>query len=66
MNRNYLRVSALALFLYLSVAPVAVARQRDHDVFTGPGERIIRIIKKVRTFFRGISSQEDLPVPPIP
>ncbi|MFL6246612.1 MAG: hypothetical protein ACJ74H_11345 [Thermoanaerobaculia bacterium] len=67
MNRQYLRVAALAVFLYLSLAPVAsAAPRRDRDLILDPGDRIVRIIKKVKNFFRGISSQDDYPLPPRP
>jgi hypothetical protein len=65
MNRKYSRVAALALFLYLSVSPVAVAAQRDRDVITGPRERVVRIVKKVKNFFRGFTSQDEW-TPPRP
>ena len=66
MNRNYSRVVALALFVYLSVAPAALAVPRlDRDLID-PGERVVRIIKKIKNFFRGFTSQEDTQVPPFP
>lgn len=68
MNRRYLRVAALAAFLYLSLSPIASAAprgDRDRDRLD-PRERIVKIVKKVKNFFRGISSQEDLPLPPTP
>jgi hypothetical protein len=66
MNRNYTRVAALALFLYLSISPAAhAASRRDRDLITDPGERVVRIVKKIKNFFRGFTSQDDLG-PPIP
>lgn len=66
MNRKYLRVAALALFLYLSVTPAAIAApQRDRDVIAGPGERVVRIVKKIKNFFRGFTSQDEW-TPPLP
>jgi len=67
MNRNYLRIAALALFLYLSLSPaMAAASRRDRDGIVDPGERVVRIVKKVKNFFRGFTSQEDTQVPPVP
>ena len=67
MNRKYLRVAALAVFLYLSVVPTVLAAPRgDRERIAGPGDPIVRITKKIKTFFRGLTSQEDLPVPPRP
>jgi hypothetical protein len=66
MKLNYTRVGALALFLYLTVSPIATAAPRDHDAIAGPVERVVRVIKKVKYFFRGYTSQEDGHVPPIP
>ena len=67
MNRHHLRIAALALFLYLALSPVASASpRRDRDLITGPGDRIVRIVKKVKNFFRGIASQDDYPIPPRP
>jgi hypothetical protein len=67
MNRKFSRVAALALFLYVAVAPIAnAASRRDRDLISDPGERIVRIAKKVKNFFRGIGSQDDQQIPPIP
>ena len=66
MNRNYSRVAALALFLYLSLSPIATAApRRDRDGIVDPGDRIVRIVKKVKNFFRGFTSQDELN-PPTP
>jgi hypothetical protein len=66
-RRRYLRVAALAVFLYLSVSPIASAAQkRDRDVIVDPRERIVRVIKKVRNFFRGLTSEDDGLTPPRP
>jgi hypothetical protein len=66
MNRNYPRVAALALVVCLSYSPTATAiSARDRDAITGPRERIVRIVKKVKNFFRGISSHDEW-IPPKP
>jgi hypothetical protein len=66
MNRNYTRVAALAFFLFLSISPAAdAAPRRDRDLITDPGERVVRIVKKIKNIFRGFTSQDDLG-PPIP
>jgi hypothetical protein len=66
MNRNYSRVAALALFLYLSVSPMAnAAPRRDREQIADPGQRIVRIIKKIKNIFRGFTSQDELN-PPLP
>ena len=66
MNRNHSRVAALVLFLYLSLSPAATAApQRDRDAIVDPGERIVRIIKKIKSYFSGITSQDEL-TPPTP
>jgi hypothetical protein len=67
MNRRYLRVAALTVFLYLLVSPIASAAQKkDRDVIVDPGERVVRVIKKVRNFFRGLTTQDDGLTPPRP
>jgi len=67
MNRNYSRIGALALFLYLSVSPAAnAASQKDRDLISEPRERVVRIVKKIKNFFRGIGSQDDQQLPPTP
>jgi len=67
MNRHYPRIAALALFLYLSLSPDAsAASHRDRDSIVDPGHRIVRIIKKFKNFFRGISSHDEYPTPPRP
>ena len=66
MNRKYLRVAALALVVFLSVSPAAMAEhQRDRDVISGPRERVVRIVKKVKNFLRGLTSQDEW-TPPRP
>ena len=66
MNRHHLRIAALALFLYLSLSPDAsAAPRRDRERFD-PSERVVHIIKKVKNFFRDITSQDDYPLPPRP
>ena len=66
MNRHYLRIAALALFLCLTLSPVALAApRRDRERFD-PSEPVVRIVKKVKNFFRGLASQDDYPLPPRP
>lgn len=67
MNRNYMRIGALALFLYLTISPAAhAASRKDRDLSIDPGERIVRIVKKIKNIFRGIGSQDDQQIPPTP
>ena len=67
MNRNYLRVAALAFFLYLSAAPVAIAAPRkERDSIGDPGHHVVRIVKRIKTFLRGFTSQDDGMTPPVP
>ncbi len=66
MNRKYSRVAALVVFLYLSLTPVAqAASRRDRDLISDPGERVVRIVKKIKNFFRGFTPQDEQ-VPPTP
>ena len=66
MKHNRSRVAVLVLFLLFSVSPVAVgASRKDRDNISGPGERIIRIAKKVKLFVRGLVSQDEW-TPPLP
>jgi hypothetical protein len=66
MNRNHSRVAALALFLYLSLSQAATAAPpRDREAIVNPGERIVRIVKKIKNYFHGITSQDEL-TPPTP
>ena len=65
MNRKYLRVAALAIFLYLLVSPIATAATlRDRDV-ADPGERVVRVVKKIKNFFRGLTTHDEWN-PPLP
>jgi hypothetical protein len=66
MNRYHLRFAALALFLYLTVLPVAAAPRRDREFGVDPGDRIVRIVKKIKSIVRGFTSQDDSQIPPIP
>ena len=67
MNRKYSRVAALAIFLCLSLSPVAMAAsQRERDVLVGPGERVVRFVKRVKNLFRGLTTHDDSLYPPIP
>ena len=67
MNRCYLRVAALSLVVYLCASSSALAAPRTHrDVISGPGERVARIVKQVRNFLRGFTSQDDGMLPPVP
>jgi hypothetical protein len=66
MNRNYSRVAALALLLSL-VSPAAMAAlPRDRDAVAGPSERVVRIVKKIKNIFRGITAHDDGLYPPVP
>jgi hypothetical protein len=53
---------ALAALLALSVTPVASAAPRER---VGVPERIVKIIKNLQKFF-GVTTQENLPLPPRP
>jgi hypothetical protein len=66
MNRYYLRVIALAIFLFVSALSGAASPRRDAYVRLDPGERIIRIVKKIKGIVRGFTSQDDSQIPPIP
>lgn len=67
MNRKYSRVAALAIFVCLTFSPDATAKAaRDRDAIGGPGERVVRVVKKVKDFFRGFTSDNDGWVPPVP
>lgn len=66
MNRYYLRAAALALFLYLSLSPGVAAPREDRSKIDRRDDRIVRIVKKVKNFLRGITSLEDFPLPPTP
>lgn len=66
MKHNYTRFSALALFLYLTVSPTVTAAPRDRDAIADPIKRVVRVVKQVKDFFRGYTSQEDGHVPPFP
>jgi hypothetical protein len=68
MNRNYSRVAALAFFLYVSIAPIASAaapRGRDRDWIDASEPRMVRVVKKIKNFFRGFTSLDEQ-MPPIP
>lgn len=66
MNRNYPRVAALLLVVCLVVAPASLgAPARDRDTISSPYERVTRVIKKVKSFFRGITLDDDW-TPPKP
>jgi hypothetical protein len=64
VNTRRVGVAALALVVCLAVSPVAFAVQ-PHDAAVGIRERIIRIIKKLKTF-GGLTSFEDTIGPPRP
>ncbi|HEY0160433.1 MAG TPA: hypothetical protein VGF28_24310 [Thermoanaerobaculia bacterium] len=63
-----LSVAALALFLCLLVAPLAIAAEpvRDHDRSFDVPQRIARTIQKLKKALRGISTLNDVPSPPKP
>jgi len=66
MNQTRSRVAALVLFLSLLVTPAAVAGPRNgHDSIAGPRERLVQIVKKVKLFVRGLTSQDEW-TPPLP
>ena len=66
MNRNTSRVTALAFFLYLSISPVAsAAAPRERDRIVDPGQRVVRIVKQIKDFFRGFTSLDEQ-MPPVP
>ncbi|HEV7765022.1 MAG TPA: hypothetical protein VGQ76_08480 [Thermoanaerobaculia bacterium] len=67
MNRNYSRIAALALFVYLTVSPAATAApRRDQARVSNPGDQVVRVVKKLKNFFRGVTTQDEHPVPPVP
>lgn len=67
MNRNHRRWGAAALILVfcLAGAPLASAKPFREGSDPDPGERVVRVIKKVKKFF-GISTLDDFPEPPRP
>jgi hypothetical protein len=66
MNRNYSRVAALVFFLCLTISPVVAAPRRDRGARVDPGDRIVRIVKKIKHFVRGWTAEEDGLNPPTP
>lgn len=69
MNRNYRRwgAAALTLVLCLEFAPLAAAKPvRDGVGLVDPGERVVRVINKIKKAIRGISTLNDYPQPPKP
>lgn len=65
MKVHFLRRTAavvLAVALSLPTVALAVPRERDH---AGQYEKIVRVIKKVQKLF-GISTNDDIPIPPVP
>lgn len=65
-HRAYLSAAALTLVLCLSVAPMAVAAPQSRDDQFTVRDRIEHVIKKIRRFFGGITSLDELPLPPRP
>jgi hypothetical protein len=65
-HRFYMSAAALALFVCLSTAPLAIAAPQSRDDQFTVRDRIERVIKKVRRFFGGITSLDELPIPPRP
>jgi hypothetical protein len=67
MNRKYSRIAALALFVCLTVSPAALAApRRDQARVSNPGDQVARVIKKLKNFIRGVTTQEDTGSPPVP
>ncbi len=64
VNTRRVGVAALALVVCLSISPVAAAVQPNQG-FVGIREKVIRIIKKLKTF-GGLTSFEDTIGPPRP
>jgi hypothetical protein len=66
MNRNYSRIAALVLFVFLAVSPVAFAAPRqDRGDAMVPRDRVVRIVKKIKNLVRGFVSQDEW-LPPKP
>lgn len=66
MNQTRSRVVALVFLLFLSMTRTAVAGPRNgRDSISGPGDRILRIVKKVKIFVRGLTTQDEW-TPPLP
>lgn len=70
MRIEYRRLSvpALTLVLCLLVAPLAPAAEsaRDHERSFDVPQRIVRTIRKLKNFVRGITTFNDVPSPPKP
>ncbi|HYK04501.1 MAG TPA: hypothetical protein VE974_22305 [Thermoanaerobaculia bacterium] len=64
VNTRRVGVAALTLVVCLSISPVASAVQPG-DAFVGIREKIVRILKKLKTF-GGLTSFEDTIGPPRP
>ena len=56
----------LALVICLSAVPASAAEPLHRDYEYEVRERVVRVIKKVRQFFGGITGLEDVPMPPRP
>jgi hypothetical protein len=58
--------AAFVLVLFISLIPVPMlAAGRDRESKPTPGDRIVRFVKQIRTFFVPISSNEGM-TPPKP
>jgi len=64
VNTRRVGVAALALVVCLAISPVASAVQPNDTLFS-VRERIIRILKKLKTF-GGTTAHVDFPMPPRP
>jgi hypothetical protein len=67
MNRKNRRwgAAALTLVFCLAGAPLAYGKAFREGADPDPGERIVRVVKKIKKFF-GISTLDDFPEPPRP
>jgi hypothetical protein len=65
-HRKYRSAAALALVLCLSISPLAIAAPQSRDDDFTVRDRIELVIKKIRRFFGGITSLDELPLPPRP
>ena len=65
-HQIYKSAAALALVLCLSISPLAIAAPQSRDDGFTVRDRIELVIKKVRKFFDGITSLDELPAPPKP
>ncbi len=64
-SRLFGRLNAVVLVCVLALAPSVVAAPRDREAPRSPGERIVRIIKQIRSFFVPAANEDGL-TPPKP